>query len=259
MDIHVLLVEPDQACRDDLRTYLQSRQIDVSVLYGAERLAMRLTRETPSLIIVRHDTQTSDGLAALRILRERGFLTPVIIVSKSADVADKVLAFELGANDYMVDPFDPRELLARMQHALRCRIDFSASPRREARYVFDGFEFDAIGNQLFKNGLKIQAPPLILAVLAVFAANRLRPLSRERIVSMIDRKSRLNARSVDVVVFRLRKLLGLSPCGRQYIQTRYRDGYVFCPDDALPDLDRDTVSRVRASEGDSGRLALASH
>jgi two-component system, OmpR family, phosphate regulon response regulator OmpR len=259
MDIHVLLVEPDQARRDGLRTYLQSRQIAVSVLYDAERLAVRLARETPSLIVLRHDAQTSDGIAALRALRERGFLTPVIIVSQSADVADKVLAFELGANDYIVDPFDPRELLARMQHALRCRVDFSASPRREARYSFDGFEFDVIDNQLFKNGLKIQAPPLILAVLAVFAANRLRPLSRERIVSMIDRKSRLNARSVDVVVFRLRKLLGLSPCGRQYIQTRYRDGYVFCPDDALPHLERDTESGPRVSTGNAGRLVLASH
>jgi two-component system phosphate regulon response regulator OmpR len=184
---------------------------------------------------------------------------PTIIVSQSADVADKVLAFELGANDYMVDPFDPRELLARLHHALRCKIDFPASPRKEARYVFDGFELDAIDNQLFKDGVKIPAPPLALAVLAVFAANRLRPLSRERIVSMIDRNSNLHARSVDVVVFRLRKLLGLSPCGRQYIQTRYRDGYVFYPDDALSDLDREAVRRTRGREEDCELPALASH
>ncbi|WP_158761314.1 response regulator [Paraburkholderia acidiphila] len=237
MDIHVLLVEPDQAYRDDLRTYLQRQQIAVSVLYGVERLEQRLARETPSLIILRHDALAIDGIATLRMLRERGWLTPAIIVSQSADVADKVLAFEFGANDYMVDPFDPRELLARLHHALRCKIDYPASPRRETKYVFDGFELDAIDNQLFRDGRKIPAPPLVLAVLAVFAANRLRPLSRERIVNMIDRNSSLHARSVDVVVFRLRKLLGLSPCGRQYIQTRYRDGYVFCPDDALPDQD----------------------
>jgi two-component system, OmpR family, phosphate regulon response regulator OmpR len=257
MDIHVLLVEPDQACRDDLRIYLQRQHIAVSVLYGAEGLERRLAREMPSLIILRHDLPVIDGISALRTLRERGCSTPALIVSESADIADKVLAFEIGANDYLVDPFDPRELLARLRHAMRCKIDFPASPRKEARYAFDGFELDTIDNQLFKNGLRIPAPPLALAVLTVFAANRLRPLSREGILSMIDRQSRLNARSIDVVVFRLRKLLGLSPCGRQYIQTRYRNGYVFCPDDALPDMGRENVRRTRVSE--SSREIPAPH
>ncbi|CAG9200072.1 DNA-binding response OmpR family regulator [Paraburkholderia tropica] len=233
MDIHVLVVEPDEAYRDNLRGYLQRQQITMSVLYGTKGLEQRLAREMPSLILMRHDTRDVNGIAALRSLRECGHSVPVIIVSESGDVADKVLAFELGANDYLVDPFDPRELLARMRHALRCKIDLPDAPPKKARYEFDGFELDAIDNQLFKNGSRIPAPPLALAVLTVFAANRMRPLSRERILSQLDRNSQLHARSLDVIVFRLRKLLGLSPCGRQYIQTRYRDGYVFCPDDAF--------------------------
>ncbi|CAG9258275.1 response regulator [Paraburkholderia unamae] len=259
MNIHVLLVEPDQARRDELRTYLQRQQIAVSVLHGAERLDQRLERETPSLIILRHEAPTMDGIATLRTLRERGWLTPLIIVSQSADVADKVLAFEFGANDYMVEPFDHRELLARLYHALRCKMDFPASPHRAPRYAFDGFELDAMDNLLFKDGLKLHAPPLDLAVLTVFAANRLRPLSRERIVSLLDRKSKIHARSIDVIVFRLRRLLGLSPCGRQYIQTRYRDGYVFSPDDALSYLDRDRMTSTRVGESTCEQASMASH
>jgi two-component system, OmpR family, phosphate regulon response regulator OmpR len=236
MDIHVLVVEPDQVSRDNLRNYLQRQQIAMSVLYGAQGLEQRLALEMPSLIILRHEACEIDGIGALRNLREAGYAVPVIIVSRSNDVADKVLAFELGANDFLVDPYDPRELLARMRHALRCKIDLPNSPGKEARYAFDSFEIDAVGNQLFKDGARVSAPPLALAVLTVFAANRMRPLSRERILSLLDRNSKLHARSLDVVVFRLRKLLGLSPCGRQYIQTRYRDGYVFCPDDAFMNL-----------------------
>lgn len=258
MDVHVLVVEPDQVSRDNLRSYLQRQQIAMSVLYGTQGLEQRLAREMPSLIVLRHEVREIDGIGALRSLREAGYGVPVIIVSRSSDVADKVLAFELGANDFLVDPYDPRELLARMRHALRCKIDLPNLPGKEARYAFDSFEIDAVGNQLFKNGARISAPPLALAVLTVFAANRMRPLSRERILSMLDRNSKLHARSLDVVVFRLRKLLGLSPCGRQYIQTRYRDGYVFCPDDAFMNLSGAGARSDQVTECDLESSALLS-
>ncbi|MFP6561609.1 response regulator transcription factor [Paraburkholderia sp. B3] len=236
MDIQVLVVEPDPACRDTLRAHLQRNQIDMSVLYGAEALERRLALEYPSAIVLRHDLPANDGLSVLRRLRETGCLLPVIVISRSDDVVDKVLAFEIGANDYVVDPFDARELLARLRHALRCSPALPRIPRDYKPIVFDNFELAPAGARLLKHGKEIAASPLEFSVLTVLASNRMRVMSRPCILSQLDRRSKLNERSLNVIVCRLRKLLGTSPSGRQYIQTRYGDGYIFCSDDAFPDF-----------------------
>lgn len=233
MTTQVLVIDPDENFRDNLRTFMQRQQIGMSVLYGTNGLELRLMRETPSLILMRHDSCHVDGIGALRSLRENGHSLPVIIVSRSDETVDKVLAFEVGANDYLVDPFDPHELLARVRHALRCKIQWQNAPQKSVRYKFDEFELDTIDKTLFRSGVRVAASPLVIDVLSVFVSNRLRLLSRECILNQLDRNSQLHVRSLDVIVFRLRKLLGSSPEGRQYIQTRYKKGYVFCPDDEL--------------------------
>jgi two-component system, OmpR family, phosphate regulon response regulator OmpR len=236
VDIQVLVVEPDPACRDTLRAHLQRNQYAMSVLYAADALERRLALEYPSAVVLRHDPPAHDGLSALRRLRETGCTLPVIVISRSNDVVDKVLAFEIGANDYVVDPFDVRELLARLRHALRCSPVLPRMPRDHKPIAFDSFELDTAGMRLLKHGREIPASPLEFAVLAVLAANRMRVMSRPCILSQLDRRSKLNERSLNVIVCRLRKLLGTAPSGRQYIQTRYGDGYIFCPDDAFEEF-----------------------
>lgn len=235
MITHLLVVEPDQAIRDELRTHLQKNQVEMSVLYDTTSLVRRLEVEVPSAIVLRHGVPGIDGMAALRTLRAAGYDMPVIIVSRSTEVVDKILAFELGADDYVVDPFDPIELLARVRNALRRhhREGFAVPVYRE-QYVFGDCALDFLGRRLFRSGVEVALRPSEFALLKIFSAHPMKTLSRARIIGMLGRDGTDQAeRGLDVLVFRVRTALGTSPAGRQYIQTMRGRGYVFVPDDAV--------------------------
>ncbi|MBN3755643.1 response regulator transcription factor [Paraburkholderia sp. Tr-20389] len=235
MTIHLLVVEPNQESRDTLRSHVQQHKIEMSVLYNTESLERRLELEVPSLIVMRHGLPEVDGLAALRRVRSLGYDLPVIIVSRSDDVVDKVLAFELGANDYVVDPHDPRELIARVRNALR-----SGPPSHVPLHVernpisFDDFEVDIADRVLTRGGVEVPLRSTEFALLVVLASHPMKVLSRVRILNMLRRHCSVTERGLDVVVFRLRAALKLSPTGRQYIKTLRGEGYMFAPDEALP-------------------------
>ncbi|MEX3975407.1 response regulator [Paraburkholderia caribensis] len=235
MTIHLLVVEPDQASRDTLRAHVQQHKIEMSVLYNTDSLERRLEVEVPSLIVMRHGLPEVDGLTALRRIRSLGYDLPVIIVSRSDDVVDKVLAFELGANDYVVDPHDPREMIARVRNALRSGPPSHVPMHIErAPIAFDDFEVDVADRVLTRGGAEVPLRSTEFALLAVLASNPMKVLSRVRILNMLRRHCSVTERGLDVVVFRLRAALKLSPTGRQYIKTLRGEGYMFAPDDALP-------------------------
>lgn len=235
MTIHLLVVEPDQASRDTLRAHVQQHKIEMSVLYNTDSLERRLEVEVPSLIVMRHGLPEVDGLTALRRIRSLGHDLPVIIVSRSDDVVDKVLAFELGANDYVVDPHDPREMIARVRNALRSGPPSHVPMHIErAPIAFDDFEVDVADRVLTRGGAEVPLRSTEFALLAVLASNPMKVLSRVRILNMLRRHCSVTERGLDVVVFRLRAALKLSPTGRQYIKTLRGEGYMFAPDDALP-------------------------
>src|ERR1700733_15361415 len=100
MNMRLLVVEPDQAVRDELRSHFHREQIEMSVLYNATFLVRRVEQELPTAIVMRAELPVSEAHAALRRLRAAGYDMPVVMISKSADVIDKIIAFELGADDY---------------------------------------------------------------------------------------------------------------------------------------------------------------
>jgi len=234
MTIHLLVVEPNQESRDRLRAHVQQHNIEMSVLYNAEPLERRLELEVPSLIVMRHGLPEVDALAALKRLRSLGYDLPVIVVSQSADVADKVLAFELGANDYVVDPYDPRELIARVRNALRSASPSCAPAFTEREPItFDDFEIDVANRVLSRGGAEVPLRNTEFALLVALASHPMKVLSRLRILNMLRRHCSVTERGLDVVVFRLRAALNLSPTGRQYIKTLRGEGYMFSPDEVL--------------------------
>ncbi|MGF6601451.1 two-component system phosphate regulon response regulator OmpR [Paraburkholderia sp. GAS448] len=234
MTIHLLVVEPDQESRDTLRAHVQQHNIEMSVLYNTDSLERRLEQEVPSLIVIRHGLPEMDGLTALRRLRSLGYDLPVIIVSQSDDVVDKVLAFELGANDYIVDPHDPRELIVRVRNALRSSPSFPAPTCMEQeRITFDDFELDVANRVLCRGGVEVGLRNTEFALLVVLASHPMKVLSRIRILNLLRRHCSVTERGLDVVVFRLRAALKVSPGGRQYIKTLRGEGYMFSPDESL--------------------------
>jgi two-component system phosphate regulon response regulator OmpR len=127
MTTQILIVDDDQELRDLLRDYLVRQGMEVSVLHDAATLEKRLERERPDLIVLDLMMPGVDGLTALRQLRAAGDDIPVIMLTARADDVDRIVGLELGADDYLGKPFNPRELLARVR---RCCAGAARRRRR---------------------------------------------------------------------------------------------------------------------------------
>ncbi|WP_396333135.1 winged helix-turn-helix domain-containing protein [Burkholderia anthina] len=230
MTIQILVVEPATEVRDALRACFSKNQIEMSVLYNLPSLLPRLDKELPSAIVMRAE-QPIDGLkAALRQLRDAGHEMPVIVVSRSADVVDKIVALELGADDYLVDPFDPHELVARIRCVLRrCTANPYRLPDEGNRYQFGEIEVDFCARRVYMAGRTLSFRESEFLLLKVFASHPMRVLSRMNLLSLLGKNSlQQSERGLDVLVFRLRTLIEHTT-GHRYIQTVRGRGYIFVP------------------------------
>jgi len=143
MATQILVIDDDPELRDLLRDYLNRQGMEVSVLHDAASLERRLERERPDLIVLDLMMPGVDGLTALRQLRATGDDIPVIMLTARADDVDRIVGLELGADDYLGKPFNPRELLARIQAVLRRRKTVpSAAPEQREPYAFGRFVLD---------------------------------------------------------------------------------------------------------------------
>ena len=171
----------------------------------------------------------------LRRLRAAKDMTPVIMLTARGEDVDRIVGLELGADDYIAKPFNPRELLARIHAVLRRRPagDAPGAPslENEDGGRFGEFELDLGTRVLKKNG---EVQPLTtgeFAVLKAFARHPRQPLSRDKLMEMArGREYEAFDRSLDVQVSRLRKLIEPDPSKPRYLQTVWGLGYVFIPD-----------------------------
>jgi two-component system phosphate regulon response regulator OmpR len=141
MTISLLVVEPDQSVRDQLRFHLHKNQIALSVLYSAAQLVSRVELECPSAILLRAESPMIEAREALRQLRLAGYDMPILVLSTSGEIVDKIVAFELGADDYIVDPVDPHELTARIKRAVqRCNRSLCDAPEIREKVSFGSYQ-----------------------------------------------------------------------------------------------------------------------
>jgi len=172
-----------------------------------------------------------DGLTVCRRIREQSRV-PIIMLTARGDEADRVVGLELGADDYVVKPFNPRELLARIHAVLRRRPEPPAKPKGDPRFLaFGPFELNLDTRALTRDGKLVALTAAEYSLLRALATHPGEPLSRERL-SQLARGRELDesARSLDVQVSRLRKLLGDDAHRPRLIQTVWGYGYAFVPD-----------------------------
>lgn len=231
----VLVVDDDPRLRDLLRRYLGENDFSVTVADGGQSMNRIWMRERFDALILDLMMPGEDGLQILRRLRAAKDTTPIIMLTARGEDVDRIVGLELGADDYLPKPFNPRELLARLHAVLRRRpeADQPGAPTKENETVsFGHFELDLGRRELRKDGKAVTLTTGEFSVMKAFARHPRVPLSREKLMEMArGREYEAFDRSLDVQVSRLRKLIEIDPSKPRYLQTVWGLGYVFIPDD----------------------------
>ena len=234
----IWVVDDDPELRRMLATYLGEQGYAVRCLEGGAqllaRLEGRLGQERPDLLVLDLMLPGEDGLSICGRLRSGGDNTPIIMLTAKGEDADRISGLELGADDYLPKPFNPRELLARIAAVLRRATpdEIPGAPSDHAEsYVFGAFIFDLGKRTLLKNNEPVTLTSGEYSVLKVLARHARQPLSREKLMELArGREYEVFDRSLDVQVSRLRKLIEPDPASPRFIQTVWGLGYVFIPD-----------------------------
>jgi two-component system phosphate regulon response regulator OmpR len=229
----IWVVDDDPEIRQLLSTYLGDQGYDVRCLAGGEQLQARLQGQRPDLLVLDLMLPGDDGLTLLRRLRDGGDDLPVLMLTARGDAVDRIIGLEQGADDYLAKPFLPRELTARIEAVLRRRGNGPAgSPQAGAEQLsFGRWQLDPASRQLQRDGELVTITSGEFSLLLAFARHPHRPLSRERLIELSrGPTSETDARSMDVQVSRLRRLIEEEPSQPRHIQTVWGYGYVFVPD-----------------------------
>jgi two-component system phosphate regulon response regulator OmpR len=228
----ILLVDDDPELRQLLATYLARHGFDTLLLPDTRQLDAYLERYQPHLIVLDLMMPGEDGLAACRRLRAAGEARPIIMLTARDEPVDRVIGLEMGADDYVGKPFDPRELVARIEAVLRRGTQSSAAPDPKGGvFRFGDWCLDRATRQLSRNGEVVTLTSGEFALLNALIANASRPMKRERLLELTrGDDSESFDRAIDVQMHRLRRLLEADPAHPRYLQTVWGVGYVFVPD-----------------------------
>ncbi len=230
----VLVVDDDARLRDLLRQFLTNNGLHVSVAEDATQMNRLWLRERFDAVVLDVMMPGEDGLSILRRIRSTNDDTPILMLTAKGEDIDRILGLELGADDYLAKPYNPRELLARLHAIMRRRepVEAPGSPSKGDEIVkFGQFTLDLGTRKLKKGDEEISLTTGEFAVLKTFARHPRVSLSRDKLMEMArGREYEAFDRSLDVQVSRLRKIIEDDPSNPRYLQTVWGLGYVFIPD-----------------------------
>ena len=225
---HILVVDDDAGIRELLADYLAQQGYAVSVAADGRELDARLQDAVPDLVVMDLMLPGEDGLTLTRRLKAAHGL-PVIMLSARGEDVDRIVGLEVGADDYLAKPFNPRELLARIRAVMR-RGEEPAKDATAAQPNFGPFTLNLLTQSLSRDGEEIALTQAEFALLKVFVEHPNRVLSRDRIVEWLKGFERdAYDRSIDVRVTRLRKKIEDDAANPVYIRTVWGQGYLFAP------------------------------
>ena len=229
----ILVVDDDVRLRDLLSRYLSEQGFQVTALADASHLDRKLQRDPPHLVVLDLMLPGEDGLSICRRLRAAGETVPIIMLTAKGEDVDRIVGLEMGADDYLPKPFNPRELVARIQAVLRRHGErpTPGAPTTEGRIPFGGHTLDLAARSLERDGEVHVLTTGEFSLIKVFVQHPRQPLAREKLMLLArGRDHEVFDRAIDVQVSRLRKLVEPDPAAPRYIQTVWGFGYVFVPD-----------------------------
>lgn len=229
----ILVVDDDLRLRDLLSRYLTEQGFAVLTVSEASGMDKALQREIFDLLVLDLMLPDEDGLSLCRRLRGAGNMTPIIMLTAKGDAIDRIVGLELGADDYLPKPFNPRELVARIHAILRRQQQpLPGAPAAEEKTIsFGPFRLELATRQLTKNGVPVTLTSGEFAVLLALVTHARVPLTRDKLMTLArGRDHDAYDRAIDVQISRLRRLIETHTAEPRYIQTVWGVGYVFVPD-----------------------------
>ena len=231
-DVHILVVDDELEVREMIRDYLAGNGYAVSAVAGGAEMRRVLSERPANLVILDLRMPGEDGLSLARYLREQGQIG-IIMVTASTEVVDRVVGLELGADDYISKPFDPRELLARVRSVLRRTELMSGDPKpvaamaheiRMGRCMFNlqsGRLYTLVGEDVPLTSMEFE-------LLKALASRPNRVLSRDQLLDLAHNKE-MEAfdRSIDIRIMRIRRKIEENPDKPQVLKTIRGLGYMF--------------------------------
>jgi two-component system phosphate regulon response regulator OmpR len=228
---HVLaLIDDDPKILELTASYLRDQEFTVYTGKGGKDLDEILKKYAADLIILDLMMPEESGLQICQRLRVNEVVIPIIMLTAKGDEVDRIVGLEMGADDYLPKPFNPRELLARINAIIRRKEKFSIKSSKKT-INFGNFIFDIQNRSLSKKGKNISITTGEFNLLKVFTERPKQPLSRDQIMQLARGKELdVFDRSIDVQISRIRKLIEDDANNPKYLQTKWGFGYIFNPD-----------------------------
>jgi len=228
----LLLVDDESTLREPLAAYLARQGFSVTEAESAAQARSRLRDERPDIVLLDIMMPGEDGLSLCRHLAETRDI-PVILITAKGEATDRVVGLEMGADDYVVKPFEPRELVARIRSVLRRAARGAQSTGQENQpYEFDGWHLDPLKRRLTDpQGAFISISSAEFRLLMAFVEHPRQVLDRDKLLDMVQgRESHLFDRAIDNQISRLRRKIETDTRNPQLIQTVWGGGYMLAAD-----------------------------
>jgi len=232
----ILVVDDDLRLRDLLKRYLSEQGFSVKAVENSAAMDKTLAQERFDLMVLDLMLPGEDGLSICRRLRGSNNAMPIIMLTAKGDDIDRIIGLEMGADDYLPKPFNPRELVARIHAVMRRRAappPPGAPSDEEENVSFGSVRLNLATRELHRGDTVTQLTTGEFAVLKVLVKHPRQPLSRDKLMELArGREYDVFDRAIDVQISRLRKLVEDDPSRPRYVQTVWGFGYVFVPDGA---------------------------
>jgi two-component system OmpR family response regulator len=227
-DPHILIVDDDRGIRHLLQEFFQKRGLRASVAADGVEMEAAIRRAQIDLIVLDVMLPGKSGLELCRELRAR-YPIPIIMLTAVTETTDRVVGLEMGADDYVPKPFDPRELLARIRAVLRRNAPEARKDPQRQIYRFAGWTMDCSRRRLMAPGdVRVELTAAEFNLLHTLVQSAQRVLSREQLIELAGGDS--YDRSVDILVSRLRRKMEDDPRRPKLIMTVRNGGYQFMPE-----------------------------
>jgi DNA-binding response OmpR family regulator len=222
----ILIAEDDQTVQRVLKRLFESNGYHVEIRCDGKSALEAVREIVPTVLILDLGLPVMSGIDVCREIRKQLHILPIVVLSAAIDVTDKIVLLELGADDYVTKPFSPRELLARVQAAIR---HTRKSEFRDVA-IFDAIRVDFLRMEVTRRGQPVELQALEFKMLEFFLRNAERVVSREELLDKVFGYGSYPAtRTIDTHVYQLRNKLENDPANPTHLHTVRGAGYKFVP------------------------------